>query len=100
MSDLDALMDRLQVAATRTVEDFGDVKVRGHLTEHPAFVAARLDDLDLLVTTVREAVNEERAVGKWPGPVPGDPAAEHLEQAAEYGDHDCDCPFCLHGTYA
>ncbi|MFE2243881.1 hypothetical protein ACFXCU_30780 [Streptomyces virginiae] len=100
MSETEHFMYRFAVAAAAVASDYGDTRVRGYLTEHPDHVSARLDEIDSFVKAVRQAVDRERAEGKWGGLV-AEPAgaalSELIEHAVEFETHTCDCPFCLRG---
>ncbi|WP_328620696.1 hypothetical protein [Streptomyces sp. NBC_00354] len=100
MSETEHFMYRFAVAAAAVASDYGDTRVRGYLTEHPDHVAARLDEIDSIVKAVRQAVEQERAEGKWAGLVAapaGAALSELIEHAVEFETHSCDCPFCLRG---
>ncbi|MBB4931411.1 hypothetical protein F4561_002231 [Lipingzhangella halophila] len=96
MTGINDEMDALAVAAHGAITDFSDVNVRGYLKEHPDLVEHRLDLLTDMVDHVRATISQERAAGQW-AQLPECPRADHIDQAAEYAEHTCCCPYCFHG---
>jgi hypothetical protein len=96
---IDQAQDCLTVAASGMITDYSDVRVRGYLKEHPAFVAYRLGLLEHAIAAVRRQAAAEEM--KWgPDEAPPAPAeidAEHHELVAEFAAHSCNCEWCLHG---
>lgn len=91
---LNHAIDCRTVAAAGAISDYSDVLEHGHLKEHPALIAYRLDLLTHMIETVRAAVIREQSDAGW-GP-PGDPSAEHHATVAEFTGHTCDCDWCVH----
>ncbi|MFB6567368.1 hypothetical protein [Streptomyces noursei] len=87
MSELNHWQDRFAVASQALVEAWGDRCVRGYDKE-PHITAAALEDIEALVRELRSASFGE-----------GDASAgraELMEAAIEYGNHACNCDYCLH----
>lgn len=93
------LMDRLTVAASDAISDFADCRDRGYLKEHPDAVLVRLAVLTDMIGTVRAVAARELAAGKW-GNLAADPEAHRtlIDAGIEYGNHTCNCDYCLHGS--
>jgi hypothetical protein len=94
---VNARMDCFQVAADGAITDYADVLIRGHLKEHPALVAYRLDVLAAMIEQVRAQATWELAERSAWGPA-GDPAAEHHAAVAEFTEHTCNCDWCRHAV--
>lgn len=91
-------MDSLHVAATATIVDLGDILVRGHLKEHPAYVLDRLDRIDNMTSQLRQAAERELESGDWGQFNEDQIDAEHAKAATEFAQHTCNCHYCWHAT--
>ncbi|MFD7705615.1 hypothetical protein [Streptomyces sp. NPDC059786] len=87
---IERVQDRLTVASQVLVTAYADLRVRGYDKE-PSAIAAALDDMEALVKSLRAAkfgADGQPEVGR----------VDLIEEASDYAEHTCNCPFCLHGT--
>ncbi|MBE4790704.1 hypothetical protein HW846_46530 [Streptomyces sp. NE06-02F] len=95
---LDFAQAHFLVAAHAVIDDYMDVRVRGHLKDHPDVVAYRLSELQHVIDNVRQVVDRERAAGKWGEAIGVLDAAGDLRDATEWFlGHRCDCDHCIRG---
>ena len=89
--NVEATQEQFAVAAATLVEAYGDLKVRGYLSE-PRRVAAAIAD-------VRNMISDLADVGAS-GPYGGEEVIQLIEDARKHHLHTCSCPWCVHGTEA
>lgn len=92
MTGIDQQMYELTVASGLLIADWSDIRVRGHLTEHPDLVEHRLKLLEAALRTVRHQVESERP---W-SVLPSDSPQEDFDDSVrDFVEHSCDCEWCL-----
>jgi hypothetical protein len=98
-SKLDFAQAHFTVTAHAVINDYMDTRVRGYLKEHPDLIAYRLSELQHVLDTVRQMVDQERAAGKWGDAISVLDAAGELRDETEWFlGHRCDCDHCVRGV--
>ncbi len=87
-------LDGLTIACQQLIETVGDLRVRGHIKEHPEFIEHSAGLVEVMLVEVREAVARERAAMDFPPLPDGEAARSHRSQVAGFVKHHCNCGWC------
>lgn len=98
IEEVENAMASLTVAASDTIGNYADTRVRGYLKEHPDIIEHRLDLLTLMIDQVHAAVAREREAHQFPPIERSELDSAHAKYVTEYEAHTCTCGYCLHGS--